>query len=291
MTGRYGLKRIVVSVYMRQRVTSPFAWNGKYAPNVGAKGKYTKEYRRSIMEAVATYEAVPLPDMARKPDAVLAEAKEAAQSLVSVVRQAKLSRKFGGEKEHLFYEAWQTLGKFYGLTAKVIESSYIEFGTAQGFEAKAVVITRDGMEISAAESMCLSDEPNWKNKPLFQLKSMAQTRACSKAFRNVLAWVVVLAGFSPTPAEEMTGNEYKTNGGIPPMSPPQQRQDGVITQKQAARFYALAKGNGYSDDEMKAYMKEFLGITSTKEMPVSMYEIACEWAQTPRTREPGDDEA
>lgn len=39
--------------------------------------------------------------------------------------------------------------------------------------------------------------------PLFQLASMAQTRACAKAFRNVLSWVVVLAGFRPTPAEEI----------------------------------------------------------------------------------------
>lgn len=154
------------------------------------------------------YEASPLPDMARKPQAVLAEAKVAAEALVGVVRQGKLARKFGGEREHLFYEAWQTVGKFYGITAKVISSGYVEFGTAQGFEAKAVAVNRDGMEISSAESLCLSDEPNWRNKPLFQLKSMAQTRACSKALRNVLAWVVVLAGYAATPAEEMTGNEY-----------------------------------------------------------------------------------
>lgn len=41
--------------------------------------------------------------------------------------------------------------------------------------------------------------------PLFQLKSMAQTRACAKALRNVLAWVAVLAGYKPTPAEELDG--------------------------------------------------------------------------------------
>jgi len=40
--------------------------------------------------------------------------------------------------------------------------------------------------------------------PWFQLASMAQTRAGAKALRNRLAWVVVLAGYKPTPAEEMT---------------------------------------------------------------------------------------
>lgn len=38
---------------------------------------------------------------------------------------------------------------------------------------------------------------------MFQLRSMAQTRACAKALRNVLAWVVMLAGYKTTPAEEM----------------------------------------------------------------------------------------
>jgi hypothetical protein len=73
----------------------------------------------------------------------------------------------------------------------------------RGFTARAVAIRADGFELSAAESECLTDEPNWANKPSFQLKSMAQTRACGKALRNVLAWVVVLAGYRPTPAEEM----------------------------------------------------------------------------------------
>ncbi|MGE5747317.1 MAG: hypothetical protein ACM33U_08650 [Solirubrobacterales bacterium] len=41
--------------------------------------------------------------------------------------------------------------------------------------------------------------------PLFQLASMSQTRACAKALRNVLSWVAVLAGYRPTPAEEMDG--------------------------------------------------------------------------------------
>lgn len=49
----------------------------------------------------------------------------------------------------------------------------------------------------------MNDETNWRGKPLFQLRSMAQTRACAKALRNVLAFVPVLAGYEATPAEEM----------------------------------------------------------------------------------------
>jgi len=39
--------------------------------------------------------------------------------------------------------------------------------------------------------------------PLFQMMSMSQTRALNKAFVNAFRWHVVLAGYAPTPAEEM----------------------------------------------------------------------------------------
>jgi hypothetical protein len=46
--------------------------------------------------------------------------------------------------------------------------------------------------------------------PLFQLRSMAQTRACAKSLRNVLSWVFVLAGF-----KELTGDEFQGRGEDP----------------------------------------------------------------------------
>jgi hypothetical protein len=45
-------------------------------------------------------------------------------------------------------------------------------------------------------------------KPLFQLRSMAQTRACAKALRQVFSWVVVLAGFKPSVAEELSESQF-----------------------------------------------------------------------------------
>lgn len=46
----------------------------------------------------------------------------------------------------------------------------------------------------------VGDEP----VPMFQLRSMAETRAGAKVLRLAFAWVVVLAGYKPTPAEELT---------------------------------------------------------------------------------------
>ena len=149
-------------------------------------------------------------EIVKAPAEVLAAAQEAAKALQAVITGKRRPVVFNGET-YLEFEDWQTVGKFYGLTAQVEWTKPLsearESGTEIiGYEAQAIIVhAMTGQVISRAESMCMREEKNWAGKPLFQLRSMAQTRACAKAFRNVLAWVVVLAGFKPTPAEEMDG--------------------------------------------------------------------------------------
>jgi len=163
----------------------------------------------------------------REPAIVLEEAKKAAKALSQVIAGKKKPVIINGE-QYLEFEDWMTVARFYGITAKVISTNPISFGDVQGFEARAVALqVSTGEEISAAEAMCLNDEANWKNRPLFMLRSMAQTRACAKTLRNVLAWVVVLAGYKPTPAEEMEG----INGKKPPVGMPTEKgKEGEVAQ-------------------------------------------------------------
>jgi len=178
----------------------------------------------------------------RPPEVVLAEAKKAAQALMTVVKQKPKPVIMNGE-QYLEFEDWQTVAKFYGITAKVVKTTFIDLGGVKGFEATADAIRlSDGMAISSADAMCLNDEDKWSTRtkyewidgkktkagevpvPLFQLRSMAQTRASAKCLRNVLAWVVVLAGFKPTPAEEMTGNEFQAPAnGKPHVEQPKEK--------------------------------------------------------------------
>lgn len=73
-----------------------------------------------------------------------------------------------------------------------------------GFEARAFVHNPStGVILSHAEAEVRYQEKNWSGRDQYALRSMCQTRAMSKAFRNVLAWQVVLAGYKATPAEEM----------------------------------------------------------------------------------------
>ena len=76
------------------------------------------------------------------------------------------------------------------------------------YEASVVVRTLDGVEVSKGEAICSSKEANWRNSDEYAIKSKATTRATSKAMRIPLGWVMVLAGYSATPAEEMMGKGF-----------------------------------------------------------------------------------
>jgi hypothetical protein len=193
----------------------------------------------------------------RAPEQVLEEAKRAAKALGDVVRNKKKPVIMNGE-QYLEFEDWQTVGRFYGVTARVVSTTFIEYGEVKGFEARADAIRVDGMVISAAEAMCLSDEPNWKSKPLFQLRSMAQTRACAKALRNVLAWVVVLAGYRPTPAEEI---QDMANGKKPPIQEPQKKKPPEESPKKETETIVTIVDNVTQKDGVDKNKKPFTRYT------------------------------
>lgn len=162
----------------------------------------------------------------RSPAEMLAEAKQAADALKDVIEHTKRKPLFIHGELYLYFEHWQTVGHFFGVTPKVVATKPVRYGEVRGFLARAEAL-RNGEAVSAAEAICMNDESKWSVRarygkdeydrkvkigdepvPRFQLRSMAQTRACAKALRLVLSWVVVLAGYSPTPAEEMVGDEF-----------------------------------------------------------------------------------
>ena len=110
--------------------------------------------------ALQVYEGSAAISMFRQPEEVLAEAQKAASALMSVMEKKEHKVVFNGER-YLEREDWGTVAKFYGCTAKVTETRYVEFGNVRGFEATAVCITHDMREIGRAESMCLSEEDSW----------------------------------------------------------------------------------------------------------------------------------
>ena len=172
-----------------------------------------------------------------QPAEVVEQATIAAQTLKKVL-EGKAKKVLINGEQYLEFEDWQTLGRFYGYTVAATETTEIwREGKLIGFAAKAVIY-QNGQIASNAESSCMRDEPNWKSRPEFMLKSMAQTRACAKALRNVLAWVAVLAGYKPTPAEEMDGLNGANN-------------DQPASEKQVNFVSSLLDQKGYSEEDIK----------------------------------------
>ena len=75
-----------------------------------------------------------------------------------------------------------------------------------------------------------------------------------------------------------------------PVEPPPDMKR-VVTEKNRKDFFALARGSGKTDDEIKAYLLT-LGIAHSADVPYAQYEAICEWAQTKEEpeRQPGEDD-
>lgn len=173
----------------------------------------------------------------RAPEEVLMEAQQAAAALQRRIAGKKKPVVFNGE-QYIENDDWQMVANFFGYSPKIISTEFVEYGDVQGFKAIAELIhEHTGRVVGRGEALCLDEEDNWGERtkyewqdaldiqgkkiwengkcrrvkvavgsvatPLFQLASMAQTRACNKAMSNKLKWVVSLAGYSTTPAEDM----------------------------------------------------------------------------------------
>lgn len=145
---------------------------------------------------------------AHSPAELVQKAQEMATELSKVIDSRRLYSTIQGKK-YVQVEGWTTLGAMVGVFPFVEWSRPIinEGGEKIGWEARCLVRRPDGAEIGAAEAQCTSLERNWADRDDYALRSMAQTRATSKAMRLPLAWIMALAGYEATPAEEMPRDE------------------------------------------------------------------------------------
>jgi hypothetical protein len=132
------------------------------------------------------------------PVEVIERASKVATALRDVIERQGLVATIQGKK-HPLVEAWTTLGSMLGVVPVVEWTRPVE----RGWEARVEARTLDGRVIGAAEAQCTKDERMWAKRDDYALRSMAQTRATSKALRGPLGFIVTLAGYSATPAEEM----------------------------------------------------------------------------------------
>ena len=134
------------------------------------------------------------------PEAVITRAAHVATLLKDIIERQNLFTKFG-EKKYPHVDAWICLGS---LMDAVPREKHIEETKTGDFIATVEIINKYTKEVlMEASGMCGSDEPAWARKPRFSRRSMAVTRATGKAFRLLYSWAMCMAGYAPTPEEEM----------------------------------------------------------------------------------------
>jgi hypothetical protein len=142
---------------------------------------------------------------------IIGKATRIAEALSKVLRDQKLTSNISG-REHVRVEGWTLLGTMLGVYPVVEWTRPLGDG---GWEARVEARTLSGAVVGAAEASCSRSEKEWGPTPTrgkmrddYALRSMAQTRAVSKALRGPLGFVVTLAGYEATPAEEMPAEGF-----------------------------------------------------------------------------------
>jgi hypothetical protein len=178
---------------------------------------------------------------AEKPADVLAKAGEIATALKDLIEKQNLAKKLGGKKPHVEVGGWQALGMLLGTlggqplhaetvwsriaclpNGEPISRPYIaevkRYHPNNGglretvtyevdgydWEAQVAIKLPSGGVVGRAEAMCSRTEEQWGKKPDPAVKSMAETRAESRGYRRAVGWIMHIAGYNPTPAEEMS---------------------------------------------------------------------------------------
>jgi len=158
-----------------------------------------------------------------EPKTVIATLLGVAESWKDIVEKkhwyVMIEGKNGKKTQHVYFEGWQMLNLMLGCT---LREEYVAWHSdPPGWEASMLVIrARDGMVIGKGSGFCGNDEPRWKNAPVYAQRSMSITRAGSKASRELWGVLAKLAGYEPTPAEEMTDlKDFNITTGEPIAGP------------------------------------------------------------------------
>lgn len=139
-------------------------------------------------------------------------ATEVAGCLKDLIIKQNLSVKLNkSDEEYVLVEGWEVLGTMLGISpvTEIISEITNNQGRVVGYVARATLyrnpIIQNG-EIVGGDLISRTEASADKSgfqKDLPSIRSMAQTRALGKCYRMALSWVMKLAGYQGTPAEEM----------------------------------------------------------------------------------------
>lgn len=179
---------------------------------------------------------------AANPQDMIVRATAIADALSAVIEKQGLRVNMGTAQKprwHVEVEGWQTLGTLLGTVpiidyarpwtnpetgkpARVRYTARVEHFQGKGNDRRLVKVTtydvdgytwearvrivRNGVTVGIGEGLCSRNEPRWGTAEEYAVKSMAITRATSRALKQAAGWIVALAGYEATPAAEVDPN-------------------------------------------------------------------------------------
>lgn len=160
--------------------------------------------------------------------------QQLADTLKTFIVENKLFTELGTaeeSKKHVHVEGWQFAGASMGIFPQVIETRRIEEQGEVKFSKKVwykdsngknkykyedatnpiykheaiveLINITTGRVVGRGVAICSNQEAKKRTFDEYAIQSMAETRATGKAFRLCLGWIVKLAGYEGTPAEEV----------------------------------------------------------------------------------------
>ncbi len=107
-------------------------------------------------------------------------------------------------KQYTQVEGWQFAGGLLGFMPRVTNVENLSSGTEKKWRADVKLIRiKDGVVVGNGSAICSNLENKKRGFDEYAIMSMAQTRAIGKAYRNLIGWVMKMAGYEATPSEEI----------------------------------------------------------------------------------------
>lgn len=125
-----------------------------------------------------------------------------ATNLKDLIVQNNLFTNIKG-KNYVNVEGWQIAGAFTGVFPIVEKVENLSEGTYYKYRAEVTLRDKDNNIVGSGMAICTNKESGKTSFDEYAVASMAQTRAVGKAFRMKIGWLLKVAGYETTPAEEM----------------------------------------------------------------------------------------
>lgn len=106
-------------------------------------------------------------------------------------------------KNYVNVEGWQIAGAFTGTFPIVERVENLSQGSNYKYRAEVSLRDTEGNKVGYGVAICTNQESGKKGFDEYAVASMAQTRAVGKAYRMKIGWLLKVAGYETTPAEEM----------------------------------------------------------------------------------------